>query len=64
MLELVAAALGVPVPEITVDPARLRPGDPEEISGDNTLAAEALGWKPAIPLEATVRDTVAWVSKG
>jgi GDP-4-dehydro-6-deoxy-D-mannose reductase len=62
MLELVAAALGVPVPEVTVDPDRLRPDDPAEISGDNTLAAEALGWKPSVPLEMTVRDTVASVS--
>ena len=59
MLELVARELGVDVPEVTVDPARLRPDDPPEIRGDNALIATVLGWRPEIPLESTVRDTVA-----
>lgn len=59
MLGLVAAALGVPVPEITVDPHRLRPDDPAEISGDNSLIGEVLGWEPVIDLATTVHDTAA-----
>jgi GDP-4-dehydro-6-deoxy-D-mannose reductase len=64
MLELVARELGVDVPVITVDRARLRPDDPEEIRGDNSLIAQVLGWRPTIELETTVRDTVARVTRG
>jgi GDP-4-dehydro-6-deoxy-D-mannose reductase len=59
MLELVAAALEVPVPPVEVDPRRLRPGDPPEIRGDASLIADLLGWSPSIDLPTTVRDTVA-----
>jgi GDP-4-dehydro-6-deoxy-D-mannose reductase len=59
MLELVAHALGVSMPEVIVDPARLRPDDPPEIRGDNGLIARVLGWRPTIALESTVGDTVA-----
>jgi GDP-4-dehydro-6-deoxy-D-mannose reductase len=59
MLGLVVDALGVPHPEVAVDPDRLRPDDPAEITGDGTLIAQVLGWRPRIPLETTVRDTVA-----
>ena len=58
LLELVAEELGVPVPQTSVDPARLRPDDPAEISGDNGLAAQVLGWRPEIDLRATVRDSL------
>ena len=58
MLELVAQELGVPVPDGTVDPARLRPDDPPEISGDNALAARVLGWQPEVDLRSTVRDSI------
>ena len=46
-------------PMVTVDQARLRPDDPPEISGDNTLIGEVLGWQPTVDLESTVRDTIA-----
>ena len=59
MLELVAGALGVPIPPVSVDEARLRPDDPPEITGDNGLITRLLGWQPEIDLETTVRDTVA-----
>jgi GDP-4-dehydro-6-deoxy-D-mannose reductase len=59
MLRLVAHEFGVPVPQPAVDPARLRPADPSEITGDNTLIREVLGWAPQISLERTVADTVA-----
>lgn len=59
MLDLVVSELGVPVPEVTVDPARLRPDDPPEIVGDNGLIAATLGWTPTIDIRSTVRDALA-----
>ena len=59
MLELVARNLGVPVPDVQTDASRLRPGDPDDILGDNSLIARLLGWRPEIDLETTVRETVA-----
>jgi GDP-4-dehydro-6-deoxy-D-mannose reductase len=58
LLTLVAHEFGVPVPEPAVDPARLRPDDPAEITGDFGLAAKVLGWNPVIDLATTVHDTV------
>jgi GDP-4-dehydro-6-deoxy-D-mannose reductase len=62
LLGLVARELGVDEPEVVVDPARLRPDDPAEIRGDNTLIGQVLGWRPELDLEVTVRDTVAELS--
>lgn len=45
-------------PDTVVDNARLRPGDPAEIRGDNTAIQDALGWRPSIPMSQTVRDVV------
>ncbi len=45
-------------PEIEVDQAKLRPGDPDEVRGNNTAIREALGWQPSIDLLQTVRDVV------
>lgn len=59
ILDHVVAALGVEMPALEVDTARLRPEDPEAISGDNTLIRKTLGWVPAIDLATTVRDFVA-----
>lgn len=64
VLELVAAAVGVSVPEVVLDHRRLRPDDPEEISGDNALAASALGWRPEFELARTIADTVAAATDG
>lgn len=59
MLELIAEAMRVPVPEVLVDEARLRPGDPLEISGDNTVISRVLGWQPRYELRTTIVDAVA-----
>jgi GDP-4-dehydro-6-deoxy-D-mannose reductase len=45
-------------PDVAVDSAKLRPGDPEEIRGDNTAIRHALGWTPSIAMSATVRDVI------
>jgi GDP-4-dehydro-6-deoxy-D-mannose reductase len=59
LLRLVVDELGIEEPEVAVDRSRLRPDDPAEISGDNSLIGKVLGWAPEIDLETTVRDTVA-----
>jgi GDP-4-dehydro-6-deoxy-D-mannose reductase len=59
MLDLIIDELGVVDLDVIVDEERLRPGDPEEISGDNTLIARELGWNPEISLRTTVRDALA-----
>ena len=46
-------------PEVEVDQAKLRPGDPGEVRGNNTAIREALGWQPSIDLLQTVQDVVA-----
>ena len=59
LLDLVAEALtDGRRPEILVDQAKLRPGDPGEVRGDNTAIRETLGWQPSIDLVQTVRDVV------
>lgn len=59
LLDLVADALtDGSRPEIHVDQAKLRPGDPGEIRGNNTAIRETLGWQPSIDLVQTVRDVV------
>jgi len=49
----------VPI-SIEVDPDRLRPVDTPEIRGDSSPFRQATGWEPAIPLEQTLRDLLAW----
>jgi GDP-4-dehydro-6-deoxy-D-mannose reductase len=59
--ELIAAlseVAGVPVqPE--VDPAKLRAHEVMEIRGSHAKLRAATGWTPEIPLEQTLRDTLA-----
>jgi len=38
------------------DPARLRPSDVPVLRGDATKAFQAVGWRPTIPFEQTLRD--------
>lgn len=45
-------------PEITVDPAKLRPTDKSPVLDIEKLRA-ATGWKPEIPLETTLKDMLA-----
>ena len=40
------------------DPVRLRPSDIPEIVSDNTKITHVTGWKPEIPLEKTLKDTL------
>jgi GDP-4-dehydro-6-deoxy-D-mannose reductase len=59
ILSHLVEALGLEMPPLQVDTARLRPEDPGTISGDNTLIQKTLGWVPEIDLATTVRDFVA-----
>lgn len=59
--ELIAAlseVAGVPV-QTEVDPAKLRAHEVMEIRGSHAKLRAATGWTPEIPLEQTLRDTLA-----
>lgn len=42
----------------TLDPARLRPSDVPVLLGDASKARKAVGWRPEIPFEKTLEDTL------
>ena len=44
---------------VETDPARLRPVDVPIIEADTRKIYDATGWKPAIPMEQTIADTLA-----
>jgi GDP-4-dehydro-6-deoxy-D-mannose reductase len=46
--------------EVTVDPARVRPVDVPELRGDPSRLRAATGWAPAVPLEDTLADVLAF----
>ena len=50
------------VPGITVreEPARLRPSDVPVLRGDATKVGDAVGWRPEIPFEQTLRDILEY----
>jgi GDP-4-dehydro-6-deoxy-D-mannose reductase len=54
-----AEAAGVAV-DHRVDSARVRAHEVREIRGSFEKLRAATGWQPEIPLETTLRDTVAW----
>ena len=44
--------------EIKQDSARMRPSDVQILHGDNTKFTKQTGWKPEIPFEKTLEDTL------
>jgi GDP-4-dehydro-6-deoxy-D-mannose reductase len=44
-------------PEVTLDPARLRPTD--HAVGDSTRLREVTGWRPRVPLREALRRVIA-----
>ncbi len=44
--------------EVKQDPTRMRPSDVEILLGDCTKFKEKTGWKPTIPFEQTLEDTL------
>lgn len=59
VLEQMLAVAGVPA-RVEADPAKLRPSEIPVLIGDNAKLREAVGWKPQIPLEESLRDVIAW----
>jgi len=45
---------------VVADPARARAQDVDVLTGDGTRIRSALGWKPEIPIDETLRDTLAF----
>src|SRR5262249_25655350 len=59
--ELIAAlgeVAGIAI-DHTVDPTKVRAHEVHEIRGANDLLRAATSWQPEIPLEQTLRDTLA-----
>lgn len=64
-LETIARIMGEKV-DYVVAPARLRPSGSEvfRLCGDNTLITSLTDWRPRFDLEAGLRETVDWFTKG
>jgi GDP-4-dehydro-6-deoxy-D-mannose reductase len=60
VIERLCALSGV-TPNIEIDDALVRVGDPPEIRGDATFVNGLVGWRPTIPLEQTLVDILATV---
>jgi GDP-4-dehydro-6-deoxy-D-mannose reductase len=59
LVEMVSTHARIPVRH-EVDPARLRAHDARTMRGSHDRLTEATGWRPEIPLDQTVRDTLDW----
>jgi GDP-4-dehydro-6-deoxy-D-mannose reductase len=59
LVELVAGQARIPVRH-EVDPALLRDHDARDMCGTHARLTAATGWKPEIPLERTIADTLDW----
>ncbi len=49
--------------KVEVDPKKLRPSDEPLILGDNTKIKKDCGWRPKIPIEKTLEDTLSYWRK-
>ena len=60
--ELVAALAAVAGVEIdhVVDPALVRAHEVMDVRGDASRLRALTGWEPAVPIERTLADSVAW----
>lgn len=59
LVKLVAGHARIPVHH-EVDPARQRANDADDMRGSHDRLTEMTGWRPEIPLDQTVRDTLDW----
>jgi len=50
-------------PELIVDPTKVRPTDNQIIIGDSSKLMTVLNWRPVIPLETSLRQTIAHMAK-
>jgi GDP-4-dehydro-6-deoxy-D-mannose reductase len=60
MLNFLLAQSRMPRIEIRVDPTRLRPSDVPVLRGSAEKIANAVGWRPQIPLERTLTDVLEY----
>lgn len=58
VLGVIAHVLARSVPPLSVDPSRLRPGDPLRITGSPARLQAEFGWAPSIDWESSIRDSV------
>jgi GDP-4-dehydro-6-deoxy-D-mannose reductase len=58
VVELLVGLAGVPV-EVEHDESRVRPAEVPRLAGDPSRLRAATGWRPEIPLEQTLADTLA-----
>jgi GDP-4-dehydro-6-deoxy-D-mannose reductase len=58
ILDEIANALGIPVPDVVVDESRIRPGDARLIVGDASRLTRETGWMPQVPFAQSIRDAV------
>jgi GDP-4-dehydro-6-deoxy-D-mannose reductase len=60
--DLLDALVGLSTIDISVetDPARLRPADVAVIVGDRSRLSEETGWRPTVPIDQTLQDTLDW----
>ncbi len=59
LVELVEGCAHVPVRHEIVD-SRRRSNEPSELRGSHERLTAATGWRPEIPLEQTISDTLDW----
>jgi GDP-4-dehydro-6-deoxy-D-mannose reductase len=60
MLNFLLAQSRMPRIEVRVDPTRLRPSDVPVLRGSAEKIANAVGWRPQIPLERTLTDVLEY----
>jgi GDP-4-dehydro-6-deoxy-D-mannose reductase len=63
LLDLLLARARIPI-AVKTDPARYRPNDTPVLVGDPARLRDELGWTPAIPLEQTLDDLLAYWRSG
>jgi GDP-4-dehydro-6-deoxy-D-mannose reductase len=59
LLEELLHVARVPI-KIRMDDSRLRPADASVVQGDATRIRSEIGWKPKIPVERMLSDTLEW----
>jgi GDP-4-dehydro-6-deoxy-D-mannose reductase len=62
ILELICAAMGIPVPATHADPARYRPVDAQRITGSSERLRDEFGWEPRYTVAQSIADAVAYSS--
>jgi GDP-4-dehydro-6-deoxy-D-mannose reductase len=62
ILELICAAMSIPVPATHADPARYRPVDAQRITGSSERLREEFGWAPQYSAAQSIADAVAYVT--